>query len=128
MHRASSTTRVSDEFFSAGTNSAAVAAAAMSSPNPKPTVASPATANSDLDHLPTYNPLSHVAKKEKNRFRSAENVIHLIPLMLVLCAIILWLFSGPGKETKHTKRPFDRVCLYSKILSILSIPFFLLSS
>ncbi|CAI9095669.1 OLC1v1031664C1 [Oldenlandia corymbosa var. corymbosa] len=86
MYRTSSTTRFSDEFFPAGTNSAA--AAAMSSP-------ATTAATSDLDHLPTYNPLSHVAKKEKHRFRSAENAIHLIPLLLVFCAIVLWFFSSP---------------------------------
>ncbi|EEF30595.1 conserved hypothetical protein [Ricinus communis] len=46
--------------------------------------------------LPTYDPLSHVAKKERSRLRSAENAIHLIPLVLVLCAIILWFFSSPA--------------------------------
>ncbi|KAJ9147655.1 hypothetical protein P3X46_029790 [Hevea brasiliensis] len=49
----------------------------------------------DQQQLPTYDPLSHVAKKERSRLRSAENAIHLIPLVLVLCAIILWIFSSP---------------------------------
>ncbi|CAN6712467.1 unnamed protein product [Malus baccata var. baccata] len=47
-------------------------------------------------HLPTYDPLSHVAKRERRRIRSAENAIHLIPVLLVLCAFILWFFSNPG--------------------------------
>ncbi|OAY60109.1 uncharacterized protein LOC110622880 [Manihot esculenta] len=53
--------------------------------------------NTDKDQLqlPTYNPLSDVAKKERSRLRSAENAIHLVPLVLVLCAIILWFFSNP---------------------------------
>ncbi|OAY56772.1 hypothetical protein MANES_02G043601v8 [Manihot esculenta] len=51
--------------------------------------------DNDQQQLPTYDPLSHVAKKEKSRLRSAENAIHLIPLVLVLCAIILWIFSSP---------------------------------
>ncbi|KAK9275274.1 hypothetical protein L1049_022536 [Liquidambar formosana] len=77
MHRSSSTSRVSDEFFN------------HSSSSPAP----PVRPTSDADKLPTYNPDSHVAKKERSRLRSAENAIHLIPLVLVLCAIILWFFS-----------------------------------
>jgi len=53
--------------------------------------------NTDKDHqeLPTYDPASHVAKKERSRLRSAENAIHVIPLVLALCAIVLWFFSTP---------------------------------
>ncbi|EOA18957.1 hypothetical protein CARUB_v10007592mg [Capsella rubella] len=47
--------------------------------------------------LPRYDPNSQAGKREKSRFRSAENVIHLIPLILLLCVIILWLFSHSGK-------------------------------
>ncbi|CDP08358.1 unnamed protein product [Coffea canephora] len=91
MYRSSSSARVSEEFFSnSSSSSAAAAAGAMSSTNHKP-----ATTTSDLDHLPTYNPMSHLAKKEKSRLRSVENSIHLIPVLLVLCAIVLWFFSSP---------------------------------
>jgi ABC-type uncharacterized transport system permease subunit len=48
--------------------------------------------------LPTYDPLSHVAKKELSRIRSAQKAVHLIPLLVLLCAIILWFFSSPGDE------------------------------
>lgn len=75
MYRSSSSTRVSEEFFF------------NSSPNLKST---------ETEELPTFNPQSHVAKKERNRLRSAENAIHLIPLILLLSAIILWVFSSPG--------------------------------
>jgi hypothetical protein len=53
--------------------------------------------NTDKDYqeLPTYDPASHVAKKERSRLRSAENAIHVIPLVLALCAIVLWFFSTP---------------------------------
>ncbi|KAL5551382.1 hypothetical protein UlMin_001558 [Ulmus minor] len=47
-------------------------------------------------HLPTYNPRSHAAKKELSRLRSAQNAIHFIPLVLLLCAVILWFFSNQG--------------------------------
>ncbi|XP_019252432.1 PREDICTED: uncharacterized protein LOC109231276 isoform X2 [Nicotiana attenuata] len=75
MYRSSSTTRVSDEFFS---------------PNLKSTITS-----TETEELPIFNPQSHVAKKERNRLRSAENSIHLIPLILLLSAFILWVFSSP---------------------------------
>ncbi|XP_019190856.1 PREDICTED: uncharacterized protein LOC109185335 isoform X2 [Ipomoea nil] len=89
MYRSSSSGRVSDEFFP---HSAAVPTPAFSSPNLK----SPSTGASD--ELPTYNPQSHVAKKERNRLRFAENAVHLIPVVLVLSAIILWFFSSPDGE------------------------------
>ncbi|XP_024026862.1 uncharacterized protein LOC112093165 [Morus notabilis] len=58
------------------------------------------TFDDDVDHhhldLPTYNPLSAVAKRQQSRLRSAQNAIHLIPLLLLLCAIVLWFFSNPG--------------------------------
>ncbi|XP_055821224.1 uncharacterized protein LOC129889799 isoform X1 [Solanum dulcamara] len=74
MYRSSSSSRVSEEFFF----------------NPKSTI------STEAEELPTFNPQSHVAKKEKNRLRSAENAIHLIPLILLLSAIILWVFSSPA--------------------------------
>ncbi|KAK7307760.1 hypothetical protein VNO77_41107 [Canavalia gladiata] len=52
----------------------------------------------DMDthqHLPTYDPLSQVAQRELSRLRSARNAVHLIPLLILLCAIILWFFSSP---------------------------------
>lgn len=56
-------------------------------------------------HLPTYDPLSHAAKRERSRIRSAENAIHLIPLVLVLCAIILWFFSSRSVQVQITILP-----------------------
>ncbi|KAH0741578.1 hypothetical protein KY290_034621 [Solanum tuberosum] len=78
MYRSSSSSRVSEEFFF------------NSSPNLKSTI------STETEELPTFNPQSHVAKKERNRLRSAENAIHLIPLILLLSAIILWVFSSPA--------------------------------
>ncbi|KAF3649344.1 putative 50S ribosomal protein L19, chloroplastic-like [Capsicum annuum] len=78
MYRSSSTTRVSEEFFF------------NSSPSIKSSISSTGS-----EELPTFNPQSHIAKKERNRLRSAENAIHLIPLVLVLSAIVLWVFSSP---------------------------------
>ncbi|KAL3361997.1 hypothetical protein AABB24_014706 [Solanum stoloniferum] len=77
MYRSSSSSRVSEEFFF------------NSSPNLKSTI------STETEELPTFNPQSHVAKKERSRLRSAENAIHLIPLILLFSAIILWVFSSP---------------------------------
>ncbi|WOK92802.1 hypothetical protein Cni_G01494 [Canna indica] len=53
----------------------------------------------DMDHhLPTYDPQSEVAKKEANRAKVAENLVHLIPFVLLLCTLILWFFSHPTAE------------------------------
>ncbi|KAF4395364.1 hypothetical protein G4B88_010828, partial [Cannabis sativa] len=45
--------------------------------------------------LPTYDPLSQAAMREQSRIKSAHNAIHLIPLLLIFCAIVLWIFSYP---------------------------------
>ncbi|CAN1834813.1 hypothetical protein LINPERHAP1_LOCUS34207 [Linum perenne] len=50
---------------------------------------------SSFSLLPTYDPASHAAKKEKSRLRSAENAVHFIPLILIASAVILWFFSDP---------------------------------
>ncbi|XP_072958391.1 uncharacterized protein [Typha angustifolia] len=49
----------------------------------------------DMDDLPTYDPQSDVAKKEATRARFAESMVHAIPLVLILCAAVLWFFSYP---------------------------------
>ncbi|PIN04871.1 hypothetical protein CDL12_20090 [Handroanthus impetiginosus] len=83
MHRSGSSTRVSDEFFS----------------HPS------ATAGSDSEpQLPTYNPESLVAKKEKIRLRSAETAVHIIPILLILCGVILWFFSAPVNMASRSDR------------------------
>ncbi|KAL6175876.1 hypothetical protein ACLB2K_052514 [Fragaria x ananassa] len=93
MHRSASAPRVSGDF--------PVNSSSTSSPQQKKQQSS-TTATHDSEHhhhpdvdLPTYDPLSHAAKKERSRIKSAENAIHLIPLILALCAIILWFFSNP---------------------------------
>ncbi|CAB4279444.1 unnamed protein product [Prunus armeniaca] len=86
MHRSASASRVSEDLV-----------VTSSSTSPPPSTFKPTTDDSSDQHLhlPTYDPLSHVAKRERRRIRSAENAIHIIPLLLVLCAIILWFFSNP---------------------------------
>ncbi|GAB4835034.1 hypothetical protein Ancab_033302 [Ancistrocladus abbreviatus] len=51
---------------------------------------------SSVNQLPSYNPNSHAAKRERSSLRFAENAVHVIPLVLVLCAIILWFCSNSG--------------------------------
>ncbi|CAH9060136.1 unnamed protein product [Cuscuta epithymum] len=40
----------------------------------------------------------HVTKKERGRTKLAENAVHLIPLVLFLCAFVLWFLSNPDIE------------------------------
>ncbi|KAJ4828531.1 hypothetical protein Tsubulata_002866 [Turnera subulata] len=96
MQRSTSSTRVVDELFKNNNTTTTTTANAAA-----------AAADSDSNHLPTYDPLSHVARKERSRLRSAENAIHLIPLVLVLCAIILWFFSNPGRVKGMHRAKFD---------------------
>ncbi|KAM3686905.1 hypothetical protein ACB098_10G037600 [Castanea mollissima] len=86
MHRSSSTSRVSSELFSS--QSQTYSSSSSSSDNDQQ--------DEQEQLLPTYDPLSHVAKKQLSRLRSAQSAVHLIPLVLLLCAIILWFFSTPG--------------------------------
>ncbi|CAL0331709.1 unnamed protein product [Lupinus luteus] len=58
--------------------------------------------DTDQNLLPTYDPLSYVAQKEQHRLKSAQNAIHLIPLLVLLCAIILWFFSTPLPQTSES--------------------------
>ncbi|KAJ6840342.1 uncharacterized protein M6B38_310765 [Iris pallida] len=45
--------------------------------------------------LPSYDPQSEVWKKEQAKARLAENMVHLIPVVLIVCALLLWFFSHP---------------------------------
>ncbi|KAF7145697.1 hypothetical protein RHSIM_Rhsim04G0160200 [Rhododendron simsii] len=83
MHRSSSGSRVSDEY---------------SDHPPSNQSFRSESATTAADQLPKYNPQSYVANKERSRLKSAETAVHLIPLLLVLCGIILWFFSTPGEN------------------------------
>ncbi|CAD5188296.1 unnamed protein product [Musa acuminata subsp. malaccensis] len=75
MFRSSSATRMSDEHLLP-----AAAAARRSLLEP--------------DGLPSYDPHSDISKKLVQRARLSENAVHVIPVVVVLCAIILWFFSA----------------------------------
>ncbi|KAH0466758.1 hypothetical protein IEQ34_003996 [Dendrobium chrysotoxum] len=51
-----------------------------------------------LDHLPIYDSHLGIAKKETARLRFAENMVHLIPVVIIICAMVLWIFSNPEIE------------------------------
>ncbi|KAM5556999.1 hypothetical protein ABKV19_024402 [Rosa sericea] len=51
--------------------------------------------------LPIYDPpIAELAKKEKARIKFAENAVHVIPFVLLLCAFILWFFSNPDVDVR----------------------------
>ncbi|KAL7253690.1 hypothetical protein ACSBR1_008105 [Camellia fascicularis] len=85
MHRSSSTTRVSDDYLKYHSSSSAAA-------SPSPVLRS---LSLEANELPQLEPMSEASKKEKSRVKLAENAIHLIPFVLLLCALILWFFSNP---------------------------------
>ncbi|CAA7408851.1 unnamed protein product [Spirodela intermedia] len=43
--------------------------------------------------LPRYDPRSDMARKEAARRRAAEGAVHIIPLVVLACAAVLWFFS-----------------------------------
>ncbi|XP_039126527.1 uncharacterized protein LOC120262471 isoform X2 [Dioscorea cayenensis subsp. rotundata] len=90
MHRSGSSTRVSDEYY------VGVAREAKASSPPSASRSTPALRLPP--DLPTYDPLSGAGKKEALRTRFAESMVHLIPLVLILCAVVLWFFSHPGRN------------------------------
>lgn len=51
---------------------------------------------SKLDELPTWDPQSEASKKEVAQDSLAASLVHLIPVVIILCAILLWFFSYPG--------------------------------
>ncbi|XP_062179506.1 uncharacterized protein LOC133884166 [Phragmites australis] len=51
----------------------------------------------DVDQLPTYDPRSDVAKKEAldaSRAGLARTLVHLIPVVVLLCGLLLWSLSA----------------------------------
>ncbi|XVF49436.1 hypothetical protein PTKIN_Ptkin04bG0011800 [Pterospermum kingtungense] len=84
MYRSSSWTRGSDDYYSSS-NAAGTGLRISSS------------GESDTE-LPRYDPITEMTKKEKSRAKFAENAVHIIPLVLLFCALILWLFSNPDVE------------------------------
>ncbi|KAL7248787.1 hypothetical protein ACSBR1_011045 [Camellia fascicularis] len=92
MYKISSTRRFSDEFLV----------------DLSPAVKSPATDDDDLLQPVSDHRISDGNKKEvpspsqqqQHKKSRRENVIHLIPIFLLLCALILWWFSVPLNKMK----------------------------
>lgn len=90
MHRSASTPRVSDDYSkyhssppsSSSSSSAVLRALSL-----------------EADELPVLEPMSEVYKKEKSRIKLGETVVHIIPFVLLFCALVLWFFSNPGNPT-----------------------------
>ncbi|XVE63838.1 hypothetical protein DITRI_Ditri07aG0053100 [Diplodiscus trichospermus] len=85
MYRSSSWSRVSDDYYSSP-KAGSTAALRLSS------------AVEDSNELPMYDPTIEMANKDKSRAKFAENAVHIIPLVLLVCALILWFFSNPDVE------------------------------
>ncbi|RHN81232.1 hypothetical protein MtrunA17_Chr1g0196811 [Medicago truncatula] len=81
MYRSASWNKFSDDYFKHATSSSSSSSI------------SPGQRSSN--DLPTYDPIVELAKKEKARVKFSENAVHVIPFVLLLCAIILWIFSNP---------------------------------
>ncbi|XP_050890330.1 uncharacterized protein LOC127095724 [Lathyrus oleraceus] len=81
MHRSASWNRFSDDYFQHATSSSSSSL-------------SPALRSSS-NNLPTHDPIVELAKREKARVKFSENAVHAIPLVLLLCAVILWICSSP---------------------------------
>ena len=62
----------------------------------------------DVGHLPTYDPRSDAAKKEAldaSRADLARTLVHLIPVVVLLCGLLLWSLSNatvPGNASHAT--------------------------
>ncbi|RDX74101.1 Wall-associated receptor kinase 3, partial [Mucuna pruriens] len=82
MHRTVSLNRFSDDYFKHATSSPSSGHRSSYS-------------MFDGNNLPTYDPIADLAKKERARVKFAENAVHVIPFVLIVCVIILWLFSNP---------------------------------
>ncbi|KAK8508197.1 hypothetical protein V6N13_055647 [Hibiscus sabdariffa] len=86
MYRSSSWSRVSDGYYSSP-KAGSITGLRMSS------------SVDDNNELPVYDLNVEMAnKKEKSRAKFAENAVHIIPLVLIVCALILWSFSNPDVE------------------------------
>ncbi|XP_057471542.1 uncharacterized protein LOC130760305 [Actinidia eriantha] len=84
MHRSASANRVPDDYVK------------LHSSLPSSKVSPSLRALSlEVNELPLFESMSEVSKKDKSRAKFAENGVHIIPLVLLLCALVLWFFSNP---------------------------------
>ncbi|CAN7115537.1 unnamed protein product [Brassica rapa subsp. narinosa] len=111
MRRSASASIVSDQI-----------SAKAPSPSPSPPRIQSDTDSEDVQLLlPRYDPNSYPGKKDKTRLRSAENAIHFIPLILIICALIL-CSSNDQTVNMVVERVFDN--LMGKPSTILHLYYF----
>ncbi|KAJ6712765.1 TRANSMEMBRANE PROTEIN [Salix purpurea] len=92
MHRSASWNRVADEDYFK--HRVADQYYMHSSPN-EGTQGMRMSSSMELNQLPAYDPMVEMAMKEKSRAKFAENAVHIIPFVLLLCGLVLWFFSNP---------------------------------
>uniref|UniRef100_A0A0A9HHQ8 Uncharacterized protein n=1 Tax=Arundo donax TaxID=35708 RepID=A0A0A9HHQ8_ARUDO len=51
--------------------------------------------------LPTYDPQSAVGRREASRTRALGRAVHCIPVVLLLCALLLWLSASTTSPAAH---------------------------
>ncbi|KAL4575998.1 hypothetical protein LXL04_012086 [Taraxacum kok-saghyz] len=90
MFRSVSTSRVSDDtYYSIYSHSPTSKAVS-------PALRALALEANELPQSYDSSPFSTPSKKDKlGRLRFSEKAVHLIPLVLLLCALVLWFFSNP---------------------------------
>ncbi|CAM8935101.1 unnamed protein product [Rhodiola kirilowii] len=89
MYRSGSQSRVAEEYYTH---------APPPSSKPPPLSIRPQYLEAQ-DLLPTYDSASIlVDKKDKYRTKFVDNAVHVIPLVLLICGLILWLFSHPDVD------------------------------
>ncbi|KAI5601135.1 hypothetical protein POPTR_001G080500v4 [Populus trichocarpa] len=92
MHRSASWNRVADDDYFK--HRMADQYYMHSSPN-EGTQGMRMSSSIELNQLPAYDPMVELAMKEKSRAKFAENAVHIIPFVLLLCGLVLWFFSNP---------------------------------
>ncbi|KAJ7010341.1 hypothetical protein NC653_000932 [Populus alba x Populus x berolinensis] len=92
MHRSASWNRVADDDYFK--HRMADQYYMHSSPN-EGTPGMRMSSSMELNQLPAYDPMVELAMKEKSRAKFAENAVHVIPFVLLLCGLVLWFFSNP---------------------------------
>uniref|UniRef100_A0A0D9V2T9 Uncharacterized protein n=1 Tax=Leersia perrieri TaxID=77586 RepID=A0A0D9V2T9_9ORYZ len=90
MHRSSS--------YQLTSSSSSSSLAAMVTAGPSGTAAAGvSSSNVDVDQLPTYDQRSDAGKKKEaldaSRASLAHTLVHLVPVVVLLCGLLLWSLS-----------------------------------
>lgn len=55
--------------------------------------------------LPTYDPLSAAGRREAARTQALGRAVHCIPVVLLVCALLLWLSSSSHTHLGKVQTP-----------------------